>query len=202
MSIGPWDFGGFDIVVLLLLVISGLMSLGRGFTRELVSIAALVVSIFATLFLYGRFRNAAIDFIQPEKLAVFALIAGSFAFTYMFVILVLRSGTKKLQGQEPGLFDRILGFGFGIFRGLVIIALFFIIWGQVSNNDETPEILENSLFYDALKPITEVMVSLFEPLKESAEDTIDLGRENVPDTGSTPPLNNEDTPERHHQQEN
>jgi len=41
MSIGPWDFTGFDIVVLLVIVVSLLMAASRGLFRELISIAAL-----------------------------------------------------------------------------------------------------------------------------------------------------------------
>ena len=66
MSIGPWDFNGFDIVVLLVLLISLLMAASRGLMRELTSIMALLIATVAALFIYGRFRFAAQDFISPS----------------------------------------------------------------------------------------------------------------------------------------
>ena len=44
MSIGPWTFTGFDIVVLLVILVSLMMAAGRGFFRELISIAALIIA--------------------------------------------------------------------------------------------------------------------------------------------------------------
>ena len=42
MSIGPYIFTGFDVVVLLICLVSLLMAASRGFARELVSLFALV----------------------------------------------------------------------------------------------------------------------------------------------------------------
>lgn len=201
MSIGPWDFGGFDIVVLLLLAISGFMSLGRGFACELISIAALAAGLIASLFLFGLFQNAAHDLIQPLWLANSALALGSFAFAYMLVAFILRGGVKKLQGQEPGFIDRLFGFGFGIFRGLLISALFVILMTMASRQNTTPSWIENSTFYPVLKPITDVMLSFanrHEELRERAEDIVEQGREAAPESDSNQPLNNDDTPERKH----
>lgn len=182
MSIGPWDFGGFDIVVLLLLVISGLMSLARGFLRETVSIAALVAGLFAALFLFGRFQNTAQDMIQPLWLANGALGLGSFALAYMLVTFILRGGVKRLRGREPGFLDRLLGLGFGIFRGLLISSLFVILWTTASRDRSTPTWIEDATFYPILNPITQVMMSVpFARLKDSAQDTVERGREADPD---------------------
>ncbi|WP_017932234.1 CvpA family protein [Robiginitomaculum antarcticum] len=182
MSIGPWDFGGFDIVVLLLLVISGLMSLSRGFLREIVSIAALVAGLLAALFLFGRFQNAVQDMIQPLWLANGTLGLGSFALAYMLVTFILRGGVKKLRGREPGFIDRLFGLGFGIFRGLLISALFVILWTMASRDNTTPGWIEQTTFYPILKPITQVMMNVpFARIKDSAEDTVERGREADPE---------------------
>ena len=123
MSIGPWAFNGFDIVVLLVVFISLLMAAGRGFFREMISITALVVALIVSLFVWGRFRFAMQDFIQPPWLADGALGLGSFALTYMLVVFMLSGVTKKLRGKEVGFFDRIMGGAFGAGRGLIVAAL-------------------------------------------------------------------------------
>jgi len=66
MSIGPWTFTGFDIVVLLVILISLMMAASRGLFRELISIAALVIASLIALFLYGRFRFEARELISPK----------------------------------------------------------------------------------------------------------------------------------------
>ena len=45
MSIGPWDFSGFDIVVLIILLISLLMAAQRGLAREVTSLLGLLLSL-------------------------------------------------------------------------------------------------------------------------------------------------------------
>ena len=179
MSIGPWDFGGFDIVVLLILGISGIMAFARGFMREIVSIIALIAGIIAALFLFGRFQGKALDLIQPAWLGSWALGLGAFFVAYLLVTFILRSGTKKLQGREPGFFDKLLGFGFGVFRGILISSLILIVFGRIFiKDDKLPDWLEKTTFYPILSPVAETMLSMpFAQIKDAAAETIEKGRE-------------------------
>jgi len=123
MSIGPWDFSGFDIVVLLVLLISLLYAANRGLMRELTSILALFIAASIALFIYGRYRFAAQDFISPSWLADGALGLGAFSLAYMLMVFLLSGVVKKLKGKEIGFIDRLLGAGFGVARGLIVAAL-------------------------------------------------------------------------------
>ncbi len=123
MSIGPWDFNGFDIVVLLILLISLLYAANRGLMRELTSILALFIAASAALFIYGRYRFAAQDFISPSWLADGALGLGAFALAYMLMVFLLSGVVKRLKGKEIGLIDRLFGAGFGVARVLIVAAL-------------------------------------------------------------------------------
>ena len=183
MTIGPWDFGGFDIVVLLILFISGLMALARGFIREIVSIIALIAGIVAALFLFGRFQGAANALIKPPWLADGALGLGAFFIAYLLVTFVLRGLTKQLQGREVGFFDRILGFAFGAARGVLIASLFVVIFRAASEDNTVPEWLEDTTFYPVLSPIADEMMNApFAQFKEQAIETIERGREYDPES--------------------
>lgn len=123
MSIGPWDFTGFDIVVLLVIVVSLLMAASRGLFRELISIAALTLAGIVSLFVYGRFRFAAQDIIKPAWLADAALGLGTFALTYLLCVFLFSGVVKNLRGKEVGMLDRMFGAGFGVLRGLIVCSL-------------------------------------------------------------------------------
>jgi len=123
MSIGPWDFNGFDIVVLLILLISLLYAANRGLMRELTSILALFIAASVALFVYGQYRFAAQDLISPSWLADGALGLGAFSLAYMIMVFLLSGLVKKLKGKEIGFIDRLLGAGFGVARGLVVASL-------------------------------------------------------------------------------
>lgn len=178
MSIGPWDFGGFDIVVLLILGMSGVMAFSRGFMREIVSIIALAAGLIASLFLFGRFQGAANELIRPAWLADGALGLGAFFIAYLLVTFILRGGAKKVGGNNPGFVDKILGFGFGALRGILIASLFVVVFRAASKDGTVPGWLEEATFYPMLSPVASTMMSLpFAHLKDAAEDTIEKGRE-------------------------
>lgn len=198
MSIGPWDFGGFDIVVLLILLISGLMALSRGFVREIVSIIALVAGLVAALFLFGRFQGAANELIQSPLpwLADGALGLGAFFLSYLLVTFILRGGAKKLQGREVGFIDRLLGFAFGAARGVLIASLFVVIFRAASDDNSVPNWLEDTTFYPILSPVADTMMNApFAQIKEKAEQTIERGRELDTESDYSDPNANDPEPQ-------
>lgn len=128
ISIGAFDFTGFDIAVLILLVISGLYAFARGFMREIISIAALLFAAIVTLFVYGQFRFAAQGLLSPSELADGILILGTGFLSYFIAAIVMAKIGKTIRGDSPGFLDRLMGGAFGIARGLLIASLFVIFW--------------------------------------------------------------------------
>lgn len=184
MSVGDWAFNGFDIAVLLVCFISLMMAASRGLVREIMSIIAMIAGIIVTLIVWGQFRVAAQDFINPAWLADGVLGAGAFFLTYMIVVFILGGMTKK--DDEVSFVNRILGAGFGAFRGLVIAALVTMLLTS-SYRDKlemaeqygapVPELsgmLEGSTLYPILDKIGAGIRSLpFSRLKSAAEDLKD-----------------------------
>lgn len=178
ISIGPWDFGGFDIVVLIILLISGLTSFARGFMREIVSLIALAVGLIAALFLFGRFQGAANALIQPSWLANGTLGLGAFMIVYFLVVVLLGSLTKKLQSRDVGFVDRLLGLAYGVGRGLLIASFFVVIATVMFDKNSRPQWMQEATFFPVLSTIADKMLNApFAQIKESAEETIELGRE-------------------------
>jgi uncharacterized membrane protein required for colicin V production len=128
ISIGPFDFNGFDTAVLLLLIISGLYAFARGFMREIISIAALLFSAIVTLFVYGQFRFSARGMISPSELADGILILGTGFLSYFLAAIIMAKIGKTIGGEKHGVIDRLLGGAFGIARGLLIASLFVMFW--------------------------------------------------------------------------
>lgn len=123
VTIGPWEFNGFDVVVLIVLIISMLYAASRGLLREIISIGALLVAAIVTLFVWGQFRFAAQELISPQWLADGALLLGVFFFAYLIMVMIMSKIGKSIAGKESGFLDRVLGAAFGIARGLIIAAL-------------------------------------------------------------------------------
>jgi len=180
ISIGPWDFNGFDIVVLIILLISMLYAASRGFLREIISIAALLVAAIVTLFVWGRFRFAAQDFISPAWLADGALLIGVFFIAYLIMVLIMSKVGKSIAGKEPGLIDRLLGAGFGVARGLIIAALgvLFLTAGNraaAEAREYKKNLIEQGIYDEVLRKMPKSMRDQMEadekPLPEMLADS-------------------------------
>jgi len=102
MSIGQFTFNGFDVVVLLILLVSLLIAVQRGFVREIMSLLALFIAGVISLFIWGQFRYAAQDFISPSWLADVALGAGTFILVYMLFSFILEAPAKPLPDYLAG----------------------------------------------------------------------------------------------------
>ena len=166
-------------------------------------------SITASIFAPCRSKQAQasvcsqIDALSPNRalrswassswLANGALGIGAFFIAYLLVTFVLRGGTKKLQGREPGFVDKLLGFGFGCLRGLLIASLFVVVFRAASKDGTVPGWLEETTFYPILNPVADTMMSMpFAQLKDSAQETIDKGRELDPDAAPQKDVNDDD----------
>lgn len=174
LTIGPWDFNSFDIVVLIILGISMLYAASRGFLREVISIAALLVAAIATLFVWGQFRFAAQEFISEAWLADGALLVGTFFIVYLIMVLIMSKVGKSIAGKEPGLLDRLLGAGFGIARGLIIAALGVLVLtagnrAAAEAQDYKKNLIEQGIYDEVLskmpKSMRDQMESGAKPLK-------------------------------------
>ena len=131
MNIAPSEFNGFssfDIVVLVILLVSLIVAANRGLMRELVSLLSLFISAGVALFVFGQYRFAARDlFPTAPYLADGALAVGTFALTYMLMVFLLSGLVKSLKGKKVGFLDRLFGVGFGIFRGLIVASLLVLL---------------------------------------------------------------------------
>ncbi len=125
MSLTP-----LDGIVAVVILISAILAMVRGFVREILSVASWVVAAVAAYAFYDDLLVYVKPYIASETVATIVSAAVIF-----FVVLVIASYiTMKIADfvidSRAGALDRLLGFAFGAVRGLllVIIAYRFFIW--------------------------------------------------------------------------
>ena len=123
MNIGVWHYNSFDIVVLLILLISSLLAFKRGLKRELASILSLLIAAFTTFVIYGSFGYAVQELISSIWLANILIGIGTFSLTYGILFFILRKTLNLLTGKDAGIMDNVLGACFGLLRGFIIASL-------------------------------------------------------------------------------
>jgi len=122
----------FDYILIAIVGLSMLLSLWRGFVREIISLIGLV----AAFLIASRTSGTAGDFLSewiPNSTT--ADIAG---FIMIFVVIMIVVGLlgaivrKLVDLADLTATDRTLGMFFGIARGLLLIALSFLIYTSYS----------------------------------------------------------------------
>ena len=121
-----------DIIVLIFTLISALLAMARGFTREILSILSWVVAALAALWLFPRYQEQARELLagSPKLLADVLLVFGIFLITLIVATFITIRLADKILDSRVGALDRSFGFLFGLARGLIIvvIAYLFFTW--------------------------------------------------------------------------
>lgn len=118
-----------DVFVFLLLIGGGAVGFVRGFVHEIISILAWVVGI-AMLKLFHTQLWSGLENTFHTSPAAGAVLAFAILFIPSFVLvkLVARSlGGRTRRSPMLGPFDRVLGGGFGLLKGLLGATLFFLL---------------------------------------------------------------------------
>ncbi|HHK74039.1 MAG TPA: CvpA family protein [Rhizobiales bacterium] len=119
-----------DIMVIVILLVSGGLAMLRGFTREVLSIVSWVAAAAAVLFAFPAFQPQMREMVQPKWLADISLAAGIFLVVLIVISFITMKISDKVLDSKVGALDRTLGFIFGVVRGfvLVVVAYLFFVW--------------------------------------------------------------------------
>ncbi len=129
----------FDIFVMVIVGLSGLFALSRGFTTELLSLGAWAGAVIALRLLFAPvsgWMRTQIHSPSGADLATLALVfLGSF---YLCKFIAGTLGSKvKQSGLGP--VDRVLGMGFGIIRGLLVVSIVYAGIGLMIDRTDMPD---------------------------------------------------------------
>ncbi len=139
------DFTVVDAGVAVITLLSGMLAYSRGFTREMFAIggwaAAAVAAFYLAPVLEPLIREAPV---VGSYLAASCVISMIVAFTIVVAaaLLILSMFTPLVSGlvldSMLAPIDRMFGFLFGVLRGLVLIAVVFLIYTNLSGVEAWP----------------------------------------------------------------
>ena len=140
----------FDIIILILILISALFAFFRGFTLELLSISVWIISFFGS-YAYG---NNLINFFNKIINNILISTAISYVLAFLLIFVIFSFLTRKfsvfIKDSYVGLIDKSLGFIFGILRGYVIVGLCFFLFDYFYNGKRL-EFIDNSKIIPVIK---------------------------------------------------
>lgn len=116
---------GFDIIVLLIVGVAAVGGFMRGFVQEVLSLASWVLAAFAIRFLHTDLTAFLYDFIGTPSGAAVLAFALLLLIPYAGMKLIATRAGRATRNSILGPFDRVLGFGFGAVKGVIIVIMAF-----------------------------------------------------------------------------
>ena len=120
-----------DIAVIAVVLVSALLSMVRGFTREVLAIASWGAAAAAALYLHPRVLPYIYpQYIPKETIARAAAAAAVFFVTLIVVSIITVKVSDAILDSKVGALDRTLGLVFGAARGflLCVVGFLFFLW--------------------------------------------------------------------------
>jgi membrane protein required for colicin V production len=154
-----------DLILAGIMIISGLLALMRGFTREVLSLIAWGAAAVAAYFAIRSHQLLAIasQYLQPEIVAKIAIGGGIFLVVLIVVSLISVKLSDVVVDSAAGAFDRTLGFFYGLGRGLVLVVIAYLFYGWLIPIDRQEVWVKNARSLPVIQSVGEVILSLVPP---------------------------------------
>jgi len=157
-----------DGVVLVVVLLSAMLAMVRGFVREVLSVASWVVAAAAAYYFYKPLLPYVEPYISNKNIAVVAAAAGVFFVTLLIASFIAMKISDFVIDSRIGLLDRTLGFVFGLARGILIVVIAFAFLSWILS-DHQPAWVANAQSAPILKRLGDRLVAA---LPEDIEKTI------------------------------
>ncbi len=128
-----------DLILLVVMLISAMLAMIRGFMREVLSIAAWALAAIATVYSYARLLPLAKQYFNNDIVAAGAVIGGVFLGTLLIVSVLTVRISDMILDSRVGALDRTLGFLFGLGRGLIIVVVAFLFFDWLVPSKSQPD---------------------------------------------------------------
>lgn len=182
-----------DIIVIVVVLLSALLAMVRGFSREVLSVGswAAAGAAGAYVFLYDNPLTPIVkNYVQNDLIASITTSGIVFLITLIIVSMITMRISDFIIDSSIGALDRTLGFIFGAARGLllIVIAMGFFNWFQPENQPEWVADAKSKPFIDSLVvSLTDALPDDIEGLIADSKDRLTGGdEEDVPAGGTQP----------------
>lgn len=159
----------FDITVCVVMLLSGVIGLTRGITRETLGLLSWFFALLASYFCFPFANKIVLNYIANPNIAQYITYFAIFIFFLILFSIVSNIISSLVKRTVLSGVDRTLGFAFGIVRSLVLFASLSIILGFFFTESTMPVFFTNSRSY---AHINISGVELFNVLPEKIQNFI------------------------------
>ncbi len=131
-----------DAILIAIALISGLLAMYRGLSRELLSILSWIVAGGAVIYFVVFHKAFAQDIAKQTTfpLPVIQIAIGAVLFLIVLIIVHLITAriADSILESRVGMIDRILGFVFGVLRGFILVVIPYMFVAEFFPPDKQP----------------------------------------------------------------
>jgi len=161
---------GFDIAVLILVGAGAIIGFMRGFVQEILALAAWIFAIIVIRYQHTPMTNFLEPYVGSSSGAAVLAFALLLIVPYACVRLIANRLGAASRSSILGPVDRVLGFGFGAVKGIIIVVMAFSIlalgydtaWGVGGR----PTWITQSRSYSFFNASSEAMVTMIAEQRE------------------------------------
>jgi len=165
---------GFDIAVLLLIGLGAFMGFSRGFVQEIMSLTGWFVAIFAIRFFHAPVAAFLEPYIGSSSGGSVLALAILTIVPFILARYAARWAGDTSRNSFLGPVDRVLGFGFGAIKGMILTVIAFsvlvlaydVVWGAGGR----PSWITQSSSYDMVNEASEKLLARVAERRKSAAD--------------------------------
>lgn len=162
----------FDVVVIIIILLSSVFAFIRGFLKEFFSLAGWLGAAAITFIAYPHAVQLIDGMFKSSKVVNIVAIVLVFLAVLMVIAIINAMILDNLREMRMGIVDRSLGLLFGLLRGIIIASIIHFAVVILHENDEGPEWLTQGETYQ----ITVIGANVIKDLAEKFKD-VDLGSE-------------------------
>jgi membrane protein required for colicin V production len=128
-----------DGILLFVILISAVLAMIRGFTREVFSIGSWVAAAAVAYFFWDDVLPYVQRYVSDKNIALGVTVAGLFFITLLVVSIITMRISDFVLDSRAGPLDRTLGFVFGAARGLILVIIAVLFLNFFIAPDRQPE---------------------------------------------------------------
>ena len=117
----------FDIIVLLIVAVTAITGFMRGFVQEVLALVAWILAVLAIYYFHTPLTQGVTPWVASETGAAVLAFALLLLVPYAVVKFASKWVGEASRNSVLGPIDRLLGFGFGAIKGIIIVVLGFSI---------------------------------------------------------------------------
>lgn len=128
-----------DGLVIVVILFSAFLSMVRGFSREVLSLASWVIAAIAAVLLYKNLLPFVESYLSNKTIALIASLAIIFVVVFIIVSIITMKIADVIIDSRIGALDRTVGFIFGVVRGIFIMVIAMLLVNQlIKPEDQAP----------------------------------------------------------------